>query len=74
MYNKDNSRVKFTLILIGELRFYTGKKSFTSIIVTFLLIIFLIKEGFIFLQSKIYRDGRVIWYSVGEFERGPALF
>jgi len=38
---------------IGEWRLLAGKWSFKGISVTFLLIIFLIEEGFIFLQTKI---------------------
>jgi hypothetical protein len=37
----------------GKWRFYVGIWTFMTINVTFLLIIFLIEEGFIFLQTKI---------------------
>jgi hypothetical protein len=38
---------------IGERHFFIGIWHFMAINVTFLLIIFLIEEGFIFLQTKI---------------------
>jgi hypothetical protein len=40
-------------MIFGEWRISVGIWSFMTINVTFLLIIFLIEEGFIFLQTKI---------------------
>jgi hypothetical protein len=50
---KSNSHCKREKEKIGEWRFSVGIWSFKAINVTFLLIIFLIEEGFIFLQTKI---------------------